>query len=429
MLGAIAVAVACIGAGAANAQGPTPINLRLSPGPGSISAAWGVSSISGLQGFRVRWRPANTEARWSAAVELGPRRRSYVIEGLKRRAYQVRVRALTFAGLGGATKGEATPLLKEEPPTEEEEPPVEEEEPPVEEEPPTGHEVAATPTGPPTPSGGWSVAYADGFAVPLGTAAGQDNTWQAMENDVGFTNSDEVEVFRKRQAVVGSEGLELRCTYSSTVIANNRHYECGNISGALCCSLLSTEPLGYHTPVFTIGKGQTFAFQVVAKYPPANGDGADVCWWMHGPPWSESEFDFFEAIGASEGWKNASSYTAWFAPPHPELVKRGFAVDPSAAYHTYTVSIFPGSTSGKYRFSVWIDGAPQTLENGSVSAEATPIVQERLNLVLSYGFRNKGFASGTRTYNVRSVAVYVDGAHQGVGVEYGGLAPGTSISK
>jgi hypothetical protein len=312
--------------------------------------------------------------------------------------------------------------------------PVEEaapvEEPPQgHEEPPKGHEVAATPSGPPTPSGGWSVAYADGFAVPLGTGAGQDNTWEAMENNDGFTNSDEVQVFRKGQAVVGPEGLELRCTYSSTVIANNRHYECGDVSGALCCSLTSTEPAGYHTPVITMGKGQTFAFQAVAKFPPATGDGADVCWWMHGAPWSESEFDFYEAIGNTEGWKNASLYTAWFAPPHPELDKRGFGADPSAAYHTYTVSVFPGSTSGKYRYSVWIDGALQTLEQGAVSAEVTPVVQERLNLVLSYGFRNTGFASGTRTYNVRSAAVYVDSAHQGVGVEDGGLAPGTSISK
>jgi len=165
----------------------------------------------------------------------------------------------------------------------------------------------------------------------------------------------------------------------------------------------------------------------VAKFPPANGDGADVCWWMHGPEWSESEFDFYEAIGNTEGWKNASLFTAWFAPPHPELDKRGFAVDPSAAYHTYTVEVFPGSTSGKYQYSVWIDGELQHLEQGSVSAEVSPVVLERLNLVLSYGFRDKGFGAGTRTYRVRSAAVYVDSAHQGVGVENGGLAPGTTV--
>jgi hypothetical protein len=137
---AMAVAVACIGAAAANAQGPSPINLRLSPGPASISASWGVSSTLGLRGFRVRWRRAYDEALWSAPVELGARARRYTIEGLKPRAYQVRVRALGFGSLGGAIKGEATALLaEEEPPTEEEppeeeEPPVKEEEPPVEEE-------------------------------------------------------------------------------------------------------------------------------------------------------------------------------------------------------------------------------------------------------------------------------------------------------
>jgi hypothetical protein len=93
------------------------------------------------------------------------------------------------------------------------------------------------------------------------------------------------------------------------------------------------------------------------------------------------------------------------------------------------VEVSPGSTSGKYQYSVWIDGELQHLEQGSVSAEVSPVVLERLNLVLSYGFRDKGFGAGTRTYRVRSAAVYVDSAHQGVGVEDGGVAPGTSISK
>jgi hypothetical protein len=308
------------------------------------------------------------------------------------------------------------------------EPPPKEEEPPVEEPPPSGATISATPTGPPAPASGWSVAYGDGFALPLGTAVGQDNTWKVEENDVGFNNSDEVQVFRKRQAVVGSEGLEERCTYSSTVIANNRHYECANLSGALCCQLTSSEPPGYHTPVFTPGKGQTFAFQAVAKFPPATGDVPDVAFWMHGPPFgSNTELDLYEAFGNTEGWKNASLYVTWFASPHPELIKRGFAVDPSAAYHTYTTYVFPGTQSGKYRFSEYIDGALQALEHGSVSAEVTPVEQERLNLTLSYALRNKGFASGTRTYNVRSAAVYVDGAHNGVGIEDGGLAPGTTV--
>src|ERR1700722_16402878 len=113
MLGMVALAVACAGAPAADAQGPTLLNLRLSPGPGSISATWGVSSTLGLRGFRVRWRRATVDAPWSAPVELGPNARSYVIEGLKRRAYQVRVRALAFAGFGDVIKATATPLAEE----------------------------------------------------------------------------------------------------------------------------------------------------------------------------------------------------------------------------------------------------------------------------------------------------------------------------
>jgi hypothetical protein len=189
-LGIIAGAVACSGAAAADAQGPTPINLRLSPGPGSISAAWGVSSTSGLRAFRVRWRPANTNEPWwwSAYVEVGPGRRSYVIEGLTRRAYQIRVRALTFEGLGGVITGESTPLLAEEPPAEEpaEEPPLEEE-PPGEEPPEEESESRGEPIWYADPTKPILEDWANIMAEP-----GRITTTPDAAMPYGFAYSDEI---------------------------------------------------------------------------------------------------------------------------------------------------------------------------------------------------------------------------------------------
>ncbi len=285
--------------------------------------------------------------------------------------------------------------------------------------------VSATPLGLPAPPSGWTVAYADSFTKTIGTEAGEDNTWGFDESDTGFQNSNEIEVFRSSQVSITPEGLALKCTRVAVAVAG-RNYECGAIKGELCCSVTSTEPARYHTPVISLGKGQTLAFQCVCKFPPDTGEGDDVSWWMDGPPFMSTEFDFFEAIGG-ETWSSGSMYTTWFAPPHYELAKRGFAVDPSTAYNTYDVEIFPGATSGEYRFEEWVDGVLQDVEGGTESAETTPDTPGRLSLVLSYGLRETGFASGARSFDIRSVSVYEDQAHAGVGIEDGGLAPGTTV--
>src|SRR5882724_11627039 len=60
------------------------------------------------------------------------------------------------------------------------------------------HAVDPAPTGPPRPPGGWSIVYADAFGAPIGSGAGEDNTWSANNcsshgNCAGF-NDDELEV-------------------------------------------------------------------------------------------------------------------------------------------------------------------------------------------------------------------------------------------
>jgi hypothetical protein len=435
----LALAGLALAPGVAQADRPGPTNLQLTPGPGTIAASWGVSATAGLTGFRVRWKKVGGGD--NGRIELPRTARSYTIANLRHVTYEVIVRALYKAGDNGGATGEATPLPSlEEPPEEEtpgEEPPEEEapeetgggEEAPEEEAPQeTGKAVvSATPTGPATPAGGWSVAYADAFGAPIGKGPGQDNTWfpnncTLTTNCKGF-NTDEMEVFNPSAVSVTPEGLRLTCTYTAAAQQpGEKHYVCGTLRGEG-----GSGPAGYSYFTWSPGKGQTLVFQAVAKLPPNTGE-ADPGWWTNGPPWSDTEVDFFEGGGASPdhttGWKTDWLYTAWFAAPHPVANKWGFAEDPSLAYHTYTFEITPQNT-----YSVWIDGVPQSWATGV--GPVKPDLAEKATLILSYALREcrckTGFTSGTREFDVRSVAVYEDKAHQGVGVENTGLAPGTKL--
>jgi hypothetical protein len=284
--------------------------------------------------------------------------------------------------------------------------------------------VSATPTGPPTPAGGWSVAYADAFGEPIGVGRGHDNTWfpnncVVMTSCHGF-NEDELEVMNPSAVGETAQGLKLTCTHTPAAQAPGaKHFVCGTLRGL-------EKFRGYRSFKWSPGKGQTLVFQAIAKLPPNTGD-ADPGWWTNGPPWNDTEVDFFEGGGwgsYTSGWKTSPLYTSWFAAPHPEASKSGFAVDPSQAFHTYTFEL---SASGTY--SVWIDGVPQPWATNV--GPARPDLSEKATLILSYALREcsckSGFTSGTREFDVKSVAVYEDKVHAGVGIEDGGLAPGTAI--
>lgn len=284
--------------------------------------------------------------------------------------------------------------------------------------------VSATPTGPPTPAGGWSVVYADAFGYPIGVGRGHDNTWfpnncARMTSCSGF-NEDELEVMNPSAVGETAEGLRLTCTYSASAQSpGGKHYVCGTLRGL-------SRPVGGHSFFrWSPGKGQTLVFEAIAKFPPNTGE-ADPAWWTNGPPWTDTEVDFFEGGGASSahttGWKTDGLYTAWFAPPHLTANKWGFATDPSQAFHTYTFELSADNT-----YSVWIDGVAQSWATNV--GPARPDLSEKASLILSYALREcecaSGFTSGTREFDVKSVAVYEDTAHKGVGIENGGLAPGT----
>ncbi len=406
----------------ASAQRPTPVNLQLSPAAGSLQASWGVSSTTGLTGFRIRWKEASGGG--GGTIDLPITARSYTISKLRHVAYAVRVRVLYQGKPGPSALLEATPLQGLEEPPEEE---VPGEESPEEE---AGEEealVSATPTGPPTPAGGWSVVYADGFGAPIGSGPGQDNTWfpnncTLTGNCHGF-NADEMEVMNPSAVTQTAEGLKLTCTYTAAAQEpGKKHYVCGTVRGQS-----EGKPAGYSFFKWSPGKGQTLVFQAVAKFPPNTGE-ADPGWWTNGPPWNDTEVDFFEGGGASAahttGWRTDPVYTAWFAAPHPTANKQGFTTDPSLAFHTYTFEINANNT-----YSIWIDGVPQPWATNV--GPVKPDLAEKATLVLSYALRTcgckTGFTSGTREFDIKSVSVYEDKAHKGVGIENEGVAPGTAI--
>lgn len=163
------VAVALVGtiSAASGAARPAPSNLHITPGIGSLSPSWGVTSTSGLAGFKIRWRQKTTPKHaWGRAIELSASTRAYTIKGLAFGTYEIRVRALFSATrrnvsagktpkkLGGSVEAAATTLSGgevEPPPKEEqpgEEPPEEEEqEGPPEEQPPAGCSLYGSPSG------------------------------------------------------------------------------------------------------------------------------------------------------------------------------------------------------------------------------------------------------------------------------------------
>ena len=95
ILAALLVASLAGAGGAAAAQLAAPTDLQITPGVGTLGTSWGVTSTSGLAGFRVRWRSLSASNHsWSKSVELGAVARSYAITGLSLGIYEIRVRTM-----------------------------------------------------------------------------------------------------------------------------------------------------------------------------------------------------------------------------------------------------------------------------------------------------------------------------------------------
>jgi hypothetical protein len=348
--------------------------------------------------------------------------------------------------LGGSWSPEASVNYAAAEAPEEEAPPEEEEEAG------TGRAaiVNGAPTGPRTPAGGWHVAFADGFGAPLGTQQGQDNFVYPNENpccnpfaDHHGNNTNELQVYNASQVRVGSEGLELIDKYSPKRAPAEGSYPVRNyVSGSV--STQSQYAAGGWRPfTWKPGAGKTLAFECNCRLP-ANSPfaGVDPGWWSTDPKWT-NEIDFFEEWGWGSGCQfslltSCLTGVVWVYDTSPVTVEESYLdlysmFDPSNGFHRYTTVIYPDN-----RWSEYIDGQLQRWVGVNGVAPAPPYFNKvSMGLLLTNALRDKtptsgpnpypGFSSGTRTFTVRSIAVYEDAAHAGEGISGGGVAPGTTI--
>jgi hypothetical protein len=311
--------------------------------------------------------------------------------------------------------------------------------------------VNAQPTGPVTPEGGWHVAFADGFGAPLGTGSGQDNFVYPNENaccnpyeNHHGDNTNELEAYNGIQDHITPEGLELVNAYHPKAMPAEGSWPVRNYLSGAASTRPQDEAGGWHGFTWEPGGGETWAFecncQLPSNYPKYSG--TDPGWWSTDQTWT-NEFDFFE----SWGW-NCNPLTscgfgiAWVYntnPVHTEesalygMITKLF--DPAAGFHRYTTVIYPNNTWSEY-----VDGQLQKwVGNNGVASAPPEFKRVRMALLLTNAIRDASNSSGpnpypefstpgeTRTFKVRSIAVYQDGAHAGRNVTGGGVAPGTTI--
>ncbi len=320
------------------------------------------------------------------------------------------------------------------------------------------------------------MAYGDAFGSQPGSGAGQDNTyWPSSSagdcNNTPPSNAQagsggELERYSCSQVSVDGNGLHLNCAYSGNTGVAWEPYSCGAIVTG------GDAPAGYRLFNVQPGHGQYWAFQIVAKFPLNSGE-ADNNFWMYSahPSSSAYELDMFEAYGSGAGrggsWCQATSGNGWIGITDPSQTTPQAAAgdeslckhaqptpfDPSQAYHTYTTYLFP--TSGGTMMSEYIDGYMQKWDyvpntgssptpSGCIAGSCTTIgpispAPNMAGLITEYAMRNVNylgcgtgadcpFTSGTRSFDVRSIAVYENATANLANTANGGLAPGTTVA-
>lgn len=292
---------------------------------------------------------------------------------------------------------------------------------------PTGPEVDPAPFGPPTPAGGWHIAFADAFGAKLGYGPGEDNFWFTNKQEPANTdqpglNANELEVFNSNADRVGPEGLELLETYTPNAGGTGKNYVGGLVNTALHAQ--GQQPFSWKS-----GGATTWAFECVCKWPQNTG-GADPGWWSDATVnGQENEIDFFEGFGWGNTWHtdgewSASMPTVVGLNDHTVYgVERYLGFTPTSGFHRYTTTLAPHGS--RTLVSEYVDG----IFRWSFEVEYPANRKTFAHLVLSNAMRefSEGFSAGSRAFDIRSVAVYQDGAHAGQEIEGGGIAPGTVV--
>jgi hypothetical protein len=301
--------------------------------------------------------------------------------------------------------------------------------------------VNPAPTGPGTPAGGWSVALADHFEAPLGTAAGDDNIFYpnlSYSNNPAAPqygcNNFELEAYSSSQVQSGNGQLVLSATPDNDVLpASGGRYQANYISGAVTTSTDNTAE-GWKGFDWIPNKGETWAFEIDAKFPVNTDDLWNAFWTSTENGWYD-ERDFFEGRPTTDEVDSDNIYNTNFAQDwYQNSTPEPFALDGS--FNRYTYVIYPNGS-----WSFYINGTLQTWvgNNGIAPAEtpsesnpSTPM-ELLMNYALdyyngnSYSDTDPNFTSGTRQFIIKSAAVYEDGNHAGQDYIGGGIAPGTTI--
>jgi hypothetical protein len=300
----------------------------------------------------------------------------------------------------------------------------------------SGVSVGANPLGPATPTGGWSVEYADAFGSPSKYNGGADNTYwpDSWIGDTGNENpsnpSSEMDYYNPSKVAVDSQGLRLDCSYTG---ASTFPYTCGEINIGLGGNNHPTTYPGYQFFSYQPGQGDTWALQITTQFPPTTGE-ADPGFWSSDATW-KWEWDMFEGWGY---WNNASNWCG-DGITDPTWISSGsiqkqvwsnpcstYGFDPSQGVHTYTTVMLPNNS-----FEEYVDGKYIHTLSGPVTGAQDMggiWLQYSLRNVLWSGNNDTNFKSGTRSMHIRSVAVYENKSANHAHTSNGGLiAPGTTV--
>jgi hypothetical protein len=335
--------------------------------------------------------------------------------------------------------------------------------------PKSGAEVSKTPTGPPTPTSGWTAVFADGFGAELGTTAGKDNFWYPNKDVMVAAasyqpghNANELQAFHSSAVRITSEGLALDVTQSTKVATVTppggaaREVDYVGSEVTTVWGEIAGKPAGYSFFRWKPCQGGYYCCEIVAKFPPNTGE-MDPGWWAYdsrNTGWNGSwndEVDFLElwgwpkALGAGPNyqagapvWKyktgnNTDSSPAKTAYHEDWNVESSFGFKPSNGFNRYTWLLNPDNSMAMY-----INGALKFSVPGAAGSGATSpgtggappasgeIAQVWMGLVLQNALRRESaetystapnFKTGTRTATIRSIAFYRDTEHETAGIE------------